>query len=52
MSLSQRELAKLSGVSQTHITNLENGTRVPTITTARKIASALNTTVDDLFPRD
>ncbi len=49
-NLSQRGLANLSKVSQPHINQLENGFRTPTIPTARKLAKALDTTVDILFP--
>ena len=50
MKLSQAELASLSGMSKSGICRIEAGKRQPALLTARKIASALNTTVDVLFP--
>ncbi len=47
---SVRRLSELSGVSITHISFIENEKTTPTITIARKLANALNTTIDDLFP--
>jgi transcriptional regulator with XRE-family HTH domain len=47
--LSQRELAKLSGTTPACICQLENGSRKPTLDTAKKIANALSISVDELF---
>ena len=50
LGITQEELAEISGVSRGTICALENGTeRVTTTKTLLKIASALNTTVDQLF---
>lgn len=39
--LTQRELATLSGLTQSNISNIENGSNKPTIATIKKIADAL-----------
>lgn len=48
-NLSQKSLAKLSGVSSSHIGYIENGDREPTITILCKIAKALKVEVTQLF---
>ena len=50
LELSQEELAKVSGVSRTVISQLESGTR-KTITSATmlKLSKALKTPVEDIF---
>ena len=47
--LSQEELAKLCNVSRQTINAIENDKYDPTLQLAFDIASALNTTVDELF---
>ena len=48
--MTQMELAEKSGVSRTIIAQLESGKRTQTTTkTLRKRASALGTTVDNIF---
>lgn len=50
MGLSQEELARISGVSRTIISGLENGTtRATTTKTLIKLAEALGCTVDCIF---
>ena len=50
LGLTQEQLAEKSGVSRTIISGLENGTtRATTTKTLLKIASALDTTVDQIF---
>ena len=44
-----RTLEKLSGVSKTHIHNIESGNTMPTIDVLCKLASALHVPVTDLF---
>ena len=39
--ITQKELAKLSGLTQSNISNIENGNNKPTIATIKKIADAL-----------
>ena len=39
--LTQKELAKLSGLTQSNISNIESGSNRPTIATLKKIADAL-----------
>ena len=46
---SQVELAKRSGVSQAFISQIEKGERVPTVFVAKRIADALEKTVDELI---
>ena len=40
-NLTQADLAKLSGLTQSNISNIENGSNKPTIATLKKIADAL-----------
>ena len=47
--LSQNKLAKISGVSQTHISRLVLGTQQPTLPTIRKLASGLGVTMAELL---
>ncbi len=47
--LSQSELARRSGVSQAFISQIEKGEKVPTIFIAKRIAMALDKTIDDLI---
>lgn len=42
-------LAKRSGVSKSHISDIENNNKAPTITVAIKIARALNVSLIDLY---
>lgn len=48
--LSQRALAKGAGLSRVALIHLEAGDAQPKLSTARKLARALNSTVDELFP--
>ena len=47
--ISQAELARISGVSQQAISNIETGYHSPTEPTIRMLASALNVPVVELF---
>ena len=47
--LTQLELAKRSGVSQSSISLIEKGERAPTVFVAKRIADALEMTVDELI---
>ena len=50
-NLTVNQLAKLSGVSHSQITKIENGdTKDVELQTAYKLSSALNVSVYDLFP--
>jgi transcriptional regulator with XRE-family HTH domain len=51
-SLSQEELAELSGVSRTTITDLERGKRRPHPKTRRKLAEALGVAPVELMDRE
>lgn len=50
--VSQEELAKEIGTSQTMISHYMNGKNLPTVITVRKIAKILNCSMDDFFPKD
>lgn len=43
------ELSKLSGVSKTHINDIENNKKEPTLSIAVALAKALNVQLTDLF---
>lgn len=45
----QTQLAEKIGINQTAISLYENGLRVPDVSTARKIAIVLGTTIEDIF---
>lgn len=45
----QSKLSRLSGVSQTYISELEAGKKQPTVTIAHKLAEALGVGLDDLL---
>ncbi len=47
--LSQAELARLSGLRQGHISQLEDGQRRPMLETCEKLATPLAVTVNDLL---
>lgn len=47
--LTLTELSKRSGVAISHIHNIENGTKVPTIEVLCKLAKGLNIPCSDLF---
>ncbi len=51
-SITLESIAKQTNLSLSTVIRIENGTIIPKITTAFKIASALNTTVEDLFHCD
>jgi putative transcriptional regulator len=44
------DLQRASGVSHGHISDIENGKKVPGLAVAKRLAKALGTTVDELFP--
>jgi len=46
------ELSKLSGVSVSHISNIEKGLKYPTLPTLCKIAKALDVDCSELFSCD
>jgi transcriptional regulator with XRE-family HTH domain len=47
-SLSQRDVARLAGISQAQVAELERGKRQPTVEVAERIAAALGIAVSDL----
>lgn len=49
----QREVvAAAAGMTVSHLYNLEQGRNKPSLDLARRIAEALDVTVDDIFPSD
>jgi transcriptional regulator with XRE-family HTH domain len=50
LEVSQEELADRAKVHVTHLSRLENGTRLPTIETLIKICDALNVSVSEILP--
>lgn len=43
------ELSNMTGISQSHITNIENGNKMPTVPKFCKLAKALNVSCHELF---
>ena len=50
--MSVYKLSKISGVSENHIRNLENGTKQPTIKTLQALTNSLNITLSEFFNTD
>jgi len=50
--LSQNSLAKLSGIGQTTLSDIENRKKSPNIITLEKICAALNVTLAEFFADD
>lgn len=50
--LSQNELAELAGISQSYLNEIENGLKIPKISTLEKIAKALNICINLLIITD
>jgi len=48
-NLSQEELARLSGISASHIGYIENGERQPTLLVMCKLAEALKVSINELY---
>ena len=49
--MTQVELAKLSGISKTSISLIENGYQEPTTITRKKLCNALEATMEAVFPK-
>ena len=49
-NLKQKDLAEKSGIQQSYLSQIERGLREGTLSTMRKIADALGTSVDYLLP--
>lgn len=47
--LTQKELSKLSGVSESYIGDLERNEKIPSIITIYKLAKALEVDIKELF---
>ena len=50
LGFSQAQLAELAGMTQQAVSAIETGSVSPRITTARRIAVALRTDLESLFP--
>lgn len=48
--ISKAALARIAGLSYSYVCMLERGAAAPTLPVARKLAGALQCTVDDLWP--
>lgn len=48
--LTQEQLAALVGLTRPAISQFENGTSSPSMAVAKRLACALDCTLDDLFP--
>lgn len=48
-NISLRELAKLTGISKSHLNYIEKGEREPSLSTIIRIAVALNIDIKDLY---
>jgi len=48
-SVSQAQLALLSGITASQLSRMEHGTRMPTLSTIQKIATALDVTIDEML---
>lgn len=48
-NITQQELAKRLGLSQSTLSAIENGDSIPRILTARRIAKVINVTVPEMF---
>ncbi|OOV78858.1 helix-turn-helix domain-containing protein [Mammaliicoccus fleurettii] len=42
LGMTQQDLANITGLHRSYITMIENGTRNPSVTSAKKIAKAIN----------
>ena len=49
--ITENELSRMTGITQSYINRLKNERITPTVKTAAKICSALNTTIEDAFIR-
>lgn len=47
--LSQEVVSGLAGIARTHLTMIENGTKIPNLETIWKIALALNMPISEFF---
>ena len=48
-NLTQEKLSQISGISQQHICMIENGSRTGSLNTLKKLAKALNVSLDRLI---
>lgn len=48
-NITLEELARISGISKTHINDIENNKKEPTLSVAVALAKALNVQLTDLF---
>jgi transcriptional regulator with XRE-family HTH domain len=48
-NMTQQELAEASGVTQAQVSLYETGKATPTMDTSKKLAKALDTTIDNLM---
>lgn len=49
MGLTQRQVSEMTGISQTQLSDYENGNKTPGLFTLAKLSRALDKSMDDLF---
>ena len=49
-NMTAKQLERLTGISDTHILRVADGQSVPTVITVYKIARALPSTIEEVFP--
>lgn len=52
IKMSGNQLAKLSGIGQSTVSAIENGTNQPTVETLQRICDALGVSLSDFFSED
>ena len=52
LNMTQLELAAITGINNSSISNYEDGKHYPNANNARKLADALGCTIDDLYPKE
>lgn len=52
LGMTQEDVANISGIQRSYYGLIENGQRNPTLKIATKIATALNSTLEQTFPEE
>ena len=52
VGISQKDLARKVGITQAFLSEVETGTKSPSLLTAAKLARALGCTIDELYADD
>ncbi|MFV0518462.1 MAG: helix-turn-helix transcriptional regulator [Aminipila sp.] len=48
--ITQEKLSQLTGISRVHLTNIENGVALPSVSYALEISKRLGKSVEEVFP--